>query len=194
VESFADRRPDRIVWKDRQWEWAALRFEDGDFNAPNYADTYARVVSLDSVDEIRTTRACSLSTPDARDTIHLRIALWNAPSAPVVRGRRPAVRASKSEIPSRDAGPGSRECDSRSLSAVRALDRPSSGSPVTPAMAAGMMDSVWTMEALLAGPARPVSDQRHCVALSSTLSRDTTNVSKRLWSRYAYSVLSIHNA
>jgi hypothetical protein len=42
VESFADRRPDRIVWKDRQWEWAALRFEDGDFNAPNYADTYAR--------------------------------------------------------------------------------------------------------------------------------------------------------
>ena len=42
VESFADRRPDRGVWKDRQWEWAALRFEDGDFNAPNYADTYAR--------------------------------------------------------------------------------------------------------------------------------------------------------
>ena len=36
------------------------------------------------------------------------------------------------------------------------------------------MDSVWTMEALLARPARPVSDQRHCVALSSTLSRDTT--------------------
>ena len=54
------------------------------------------VVSLDSVDEIRTTRACSLSTPDARDTSHLRIALWNAPPAPVVRGRRPAVRASKS--------------------------------------------------------------------------------------------------
>jgi hypothetical protein len=42
VESFADRRPDRGVWKDRQWEWAALRFEDGDFNAPNYTDTYAR--------------------------------------------------------------------------------------------------------------------------------------------------------
>jgi hypothetical protein len=42
VESFADRRPNRVVWKDRQWEWAALRFEDGDFNAPNYADTYAR--------------------------------------------------------------------------------------------------------------------------------------------------------
>src|SRR5882672_8901662 len=53
------------------------------------------VVSLDSVDEIRTTRACSLSTPDARDTIHLRIALCNAPPAPAVRGRRPAVCASR---------------------------------------------------------------------------------------------------
>jgi hypothetical protein len=45
--------------------------------------------------------------------------------------------------------------------------------PGTPAMAAGMMDSVWTMEALLARSARPVSGQRHCVVLSSTLSRDT---------------------
>lgn len=42
VESFADRRSDRIVWKDRQWEWAALRFEDGDFNTPTYADLDAR--------------------------------------------------------------------------------------------------------------------------------------------------------
>jgi hypothetical protein len=42
VESFGDRRPDRIVWPDRKWEWAALRFEDGDFNTPNYADLYAR--------------------------------------------------------------------------------------------------------------------------------------------------------
>jgi hypothetical protein len=42
VESFADRRPARVVWPDRTWEWAALRFEDGDFNAANYADTYAR--------------------------------------------------------------------------------------------------------------------------------------------------------
>ncbi len=42
VESFADRRPDSIVWPDRKWEWAALRFEDGDFNTPNYADLYAR--------------------------------------------------------------------------------------------------------------------------------------------------------
>ena len=42
VESSGDRRPDRIVWPDRKWEWAALRFEDGDFNTPNYADLYAR--------------------------------------------------------------------------------------------------------------------------------------------------------
>lgn len=42
VESFDDRRPDRIVWPDRKWEWAALRYEDGDFNTPNYNDLYAR--------------------------------------------------------------------------------------------------------------------------------------------------------
>ncbi len=42
VESFDDRRPDRVVWPDRKWEWAALRFEDGDFNTANYADLYAR--------------------------------------------------------------------------------------------------------------------------------------------------------
>jgi hypothetical protein len=41
VESFADRRPDRIVWNGRQWEWAALRFENGSFDTPNYRDTYA---------------------------------------------------------------------------------------------------------------------------------------------------------
>ena len=54
------------------------------------------MVSLDSVDEIRTTHACSLYTPDARDTIHLRSTLCSAPSVPVVRGWRPAVRALKS--------------------------------------------------------------------------------------------------
>jgi hypothetical protein len=42
AESFADRRPDRIVWPDRKWEWAALRYEDGDFNTASYADLYAR--------------------------------------------------------------------------------------------------------------------------------------------------------
>jgi hypothetical protein len=42
VESFDDRRPARIVWPDRRWEWAALRFEDGDFNTVNYGDLYAR--------------------------------------------------------------------------------------------------------------------------------------------------------
>src|SRR5262252_2803043 len=52
------------------------------------------VVSLDSVHEIRIKHACSLPAPDAWDTIHLQRALWNAPPAPVVRGRRPAVRPS----------------------------------------------------------------------------------------------------
>ncbi|PWB23978.1 DUF1254 domain-containing protein [Flavobacterium sp. HTF] len=42
VQSFADRRSDRIVWKDRQWEWVGLRFEDGDFNTPDYVDLDAR--------------------------------------------------------------------------------------------------------------------------------------------------------
>jgi hypothetical protein len=42
VQSFADRRPDRLVWKDRQWQWASLRFEDGDFNTASHTDLGAR--------------------------------------------------------------------------------------------------------------------------------------------------------
>src|SRR6185312_4854209 len=42
VQSFADRRPDRVVWPDRQWEWVVLRFENGDFDAPSYVDLDAR--------------------------------------------------------------------------------------------------------------------------------------------------------
>lgn len=42
VQSFADRRPDRVVWKDRQWEWVGLRFENGDFDTPTYVDLDAR--------------------------------------------------------------------------------------------------------------------------------------------------------
>jgi hypothetical protein len=44
VESLADRRPDRVVWPDRQWQWqwAALRYENGTFDTPAYTDTYAR--------------------------------------------------------------------------------------------------------------------------------------------------------
>jgi hypothetical protein len=42
VQSFDDRRADRIVWKDRKWEWASLRFEDGDFNTNAHLDTEAR--------------------------------------------------------------------------------------------------------------------------------------------------------
>ena len=42
VQAFADRRPDRVAWTDRQWQWAALRFEDGWFNTADYLDVYAR--------------------------------------------------------------------------------------------------------------------------------------------------------
>ncbi len=42
VQAFADRRETRIVWKDRQWEWAVLRYADGKFDTENYVDLYAR--------------------------------------------------------------------------------------------------------------------------------------------------------
>jgi len=42
AQSFADRRPDRVVWKDRRWEWAALRFENGDFTVGGHLDLEAR--------------------------------------------------------------------------------------------------------------------------------------------------------
>jgi len=44
VQAFADRRPDRIVWRDRRWEWAGLRPENGDFVAASYLDLDAREV------------------------------------------------------------------------------------------------------------------------------------------------------
>ncbi|RAJ05400.1 hypothetical protein LX64_02558 [Chitinophaga skermanii] len=44
VTSFADRRPDAVVWKDRQWQWVGLRPENGDFATPNYTDIEAREV------------------------------------------------------------------------------------------------------------------------------------------------------
>jgi hypothetical protein len=42
VQSFADRRPDRFPWPDRKWEWASLRYEDGDFNTAFHTDLEAR--------------------------------------------------------------------------------------------------------------------------------------------------------
>jgi hypothetical protein len=42
VLSFADRRPDRVMWKDRKWEWATLRPENGTFDTPVYKDLDAR--------------------------------------------------------------------------------------------------------------------------------------------------------
>jgi len=42
VQSFADRRADRVMWKNRQWEWATLRPENGTFDTPAYKDLDAR--------------------------------------------------------------------------------------------------------------------------------------------------------
>ena len=42
VQSFADRRRDRVMWKDRKWEWATLRPENGTFDMPAYNDLDAR--------------------------------------------------------------------------------------------------------------------------------------------------------
>ncbi len=42
VQSFGDRRPDRLPWQDRQWQWASLRYEDGDFNTASHTDLDAR--------------------------------------------------------------------------------------------------------------------------------------------------------
>ena len=42
VQSFADRRSDRIAWPERKWEWATLRPENGTFDTASYKDLDAR--------------------------------------------------------------------------------------------------------------------------------------------------------
>jgi hypothetical protein len=42
VQAFGDRRPDRVVWADRKWQWVSLRYEDGDFNTADHTDLAAR--------------------------------------------------------------------------------------------------------------------------------------------------------
>jgi hypothetical protein len=42
VAAFASRRPDRIVWPDRTWEWAGLRPENGTFERAGSLDVEAR--------------------------------------------------------------------------------------------------------------------------------------------------------
>jgi hypothetical protein len=42
VQSFADRRTDRIAWPDRRWEWAGLRPERGIWDLPSHRDLAAR--------------------------------------------------------------------------------------------------------------------------------------------------------
>ena len=41
AQSFGDHRLERHPWKDRPWEWASLRFEDGDFNTATHLDATA---------------------------------------------------------------------------------------------------------------------------------------------------------
>jgi hypothetical protein len=42
VAAFASRRPDRMVWPDRTWEWAGLRPENGSFERDGSLDVEAR--------------------------------------------------------------------------------------------------------------------------------------------------------
>ena len=42
VAAFASRRPDRIVWPDRAWEWTGLRPENADFEREGSLDVEAR--------------------------------------------------------------------------------------------------------------------------------------------------------
>lgn len=42
VQSLADRRADRVVWEDRQWEWVTLRPENADFTIDGHVDVDAR--------------------------------------------------------------------------------------------------------------------------------------------------------
>ena len=42
VAGFGSSRPDRLVWNDRKWEWAARRYENGDFELPTGIDVEAR--------------------------------------------------------------------------------------------------------------------------------------------------------
>jgi hypothetical protein len=42
AEGFASERPDRLVWKDRRWEWASLVTDDANFETRDFVDLQAR--------------------------------------------------------------------------------------------------------------------------------------------------------
>jgi hypothetical protein len=86
-------------------------------------------------------RACLLYSPEARDTIHLRSALWSAPSAPVVRGWRPAGRVSKRRMRLTRWAPWPK--------VMRFPEPHPSEGLECPTTLAGVTDEAWTMEALL---------------------------------------------
>ena len=65
------------------------------------------------------------------------------------RGRRPAVRALKSRNTLARCGPWQKVMRFLEPQRSPGAGSPKKWQPVTPAIAAGMTDSVWTMEALL---------------------------------------------
>jgi len=42
VAAYSSNRKDLLVWQDRRWEWAVLRWENGDFELPTAIDVEAR--------------------------------------------------------------------------------------------------------------------------------------------------------
>src|ERR671938_362071 len=98
-------------------------------------------MSLDSVYDIRTTRACWLYPSEARDTLYLRSALWSAPSVTVIRVWEPAVCVSKRRNSLTQRAPWPKVIRFPEPHPREGLDRPT--------LPAGMTDEAWLMKALL---------------------------------------------
>ena len=97
VQAFADRSPDRMAWNNRQWEWVALRYEDGDFNTATHVDLTAR--------EKWFYQAIGASPAMFRRDTHRRLAVLAGPSRRLGREPRrwPALRADGSTSGARQA-------------------------------------------------------------------------------------------
>jgi hypothetical protein len=73
ITGFGSNRPDRFAWEGRRWEWAMLRWENGDFELPGGIDIEARerwfsqAVGLSPKMALRTEGAGSLYWLGRRD-------------------------------------------------------------------------------------------------------------------------------
>ena len=119
-------------------------------------------------------RACLLYPPEARNTIHLRSALWSAPSAPVVMGSRPAGHVSKRRNSLTRCAPWPEVIRFPEPHPREELDRPNyagrcHGRGVDHGSPAELSRST-----RFSRTARPVSDQCQFIVHLYTLSRDTT--------------------